>query len=172
MTPIHTILRHKSCSIMSFGAISTIDIPSTSQNDADSNCDNSKFREVVFNFIERIEKELSFYEDYEPKFSANDFKRIELQIQAQRIEKVLELCITKVQLAFHFSHLMQHQRDHFKLLFPRHNALALEQFSEKWFNSVLDLSSQEFTADLFKCLSIIESKETAKYTHKVRSKYI
>lgn len=172
MTPVHNIRRHKLCSIMSVSTVSTIGIPSTSQNNANSNCDNNKFREVVFDFIERIGKELPLYEDSEPKFGASEFKQIELQIQAQRIEKVLELCVAKIRLAFHLSHLMQHQSDHLKLLLARDSALAIEQFSEKWLNTVHDFSGQEFTADLYQCLSIIENKETTKDMHKVRSKYI
>ncbi|XP_055311486.1 dynein regulatory complex protein 10-like [Sitodiplosis mosellana] len=137
------------------------DSPSTNLIDNDS--DDSYFCQVVFELIERIGREVAFYEDYESNISAKDFKHIELQIQAQRIEKILDLCIAKIPLVFYISSLIEQPRDHhLKLLFSRRDAQQIEQFTQKWSNLTADASNIDFIADLNVCLDIVENNDAAK----------
>lgn len=136
-------------------------------DDDDTDCDDHNFKEVVFEFIERIGKEVFFYENYEPNIAANDFKHIELQIQAKRVAKVLELCVRKIGLVFILSPLIEHQNDHLILYFSNDNANVIKLFSEKWHHGTTDnVTNHEFDVDLNRCLDIIDGSQikTEKFT--------
>lgn len=145
---------------MAFCPILAIDSASTSV--IDTNAVDNTFRLVVFEFIEQIDREVAFYEDYEPKISANDFRRIELQIQAQRVEKILKLCIAKIHRIFHLSNLIEQHCDHLKLIFTQHEAQQIEKFAQKWSNQTTDASNSEFIFDLNECLDIVAKQDAAK----------
>lgn len=119
-----------------------------------SNCNENKFRNIVYEFIERIAKEVSFYDnDSELNISASVFRHIESQIQAQRIKKVLQLCISKIRLVFFVSQLIEYQRDHLKLLFQPPDVECIENFAQKWIEMDFDHDSNgDFNADLNHCL--------------------
>lgn len=146
----------------------TVTIDNTSTNPINNDSyNNDNFCSVVFEFIERIGREVAFYEDYESNISAKDFKHIELKIQAERIEKILELCISKIQLIFYLSNLIEEQRDHLKLLFSQHDAQRIEQFIQKWSNLMADTSNYDFISNLNTCLDIVEKSDAAKYWQEV-----
>lgn len=137
-------------------------------DDDHTDCEDEKFREVVFEFIERIGKETSTYECYEPNINANDFKHIELQIQAKRVEKVLELCINQIKLVFILSFLIEHQNDYLILYMSSDNARLIEIFSKRWFNGTTDeVHGNEFETDLNRCLDIVNECQINKQHFKV-----
>lgn len=147
-----------------------LEITPNSWNDDDDHTDfeDEKFREVVFEFIERIGKETSTYECYEPNINANDFKHIELQIQAKRVEKVLELCIDQIKLVFVLSFLIQHQSDYLILYMSSDNARLIEIFSNRWFNgTTVKVNNNEFETDLNRCLDIVKGCQMNKQKFKV-----
>lgn len=152
---------------MSSGSSFTIEIPSMSNIDANAHADDKKFREIVFDFIERIAREVSMYEDGESTISANDFKHIELQIQAQRVENVLKLCISKIQCIFLLSYLIEHQYDHLTLLFPRQDAQRIKTFAQKWLHSIPDSSDRRFNAELNDCLNAVDKADIQWKSQKV-----
>lgn len=122
-----------------------------------SNCDETKFRNIVYDFIERIANEVTLYDDNsEFNLSASAFRHIELQIQARRIEKALQLCITKIRLVFFVSQLIEYQRDHLKLFFQPLDAERIEKFAQKWFKPKLDHLNSDFNADLNHCLDVAD----------------
>lgn len=145
--------------MMSLCSAASIEIKSicfdNNDDDSDAECDDLKFREVVFEFIERIG---TFDENYEPNISANDFRHIELQIQAKRVGKVLELCISKIRLVFYLSHLIEHQRDHLILYFSTDEARRIEVFSENWSHGAGSVTS----SDLNRCLDIVDRVQANK----------
>lgn len=141
----------------------------SSNGRVDCNSDDTYFHQVVFEFIQRIGREVTFYEDYESNISANDFKRIELQIQAQRVEKILNLCIAKIPLIFSLFSLIE-QSDHLRLLFSRQDAQKIEQLTQKWSHSMPDTSNGEFIADLNLCLDIVGKHDSVKEWQKVNWK--
>lgn len=114
---------------------------------------DKKFREIVYDFIERIAREVSMYEDGESTINSDDFKHIELQIQARRVEKVLKLCISKVELIFLLSYLIEHQCDHLALLFERQDAQRIEAFAQKSLHSLPDPS------ELNDCLNAVDKAD-------------
>lgn len=155
------------CSPVSIESTSNSLIDHHHDDDDDTDCDDQNFKEVVFEFIERIGKEVSFYENYEPNIAANDFKHIELQIQAKRVAKVLELCVRKIGLVFILSHFIKHQNDHLILYFSNDNANLIKLFSEKWHHGTTDNAMiYEFDMDLNRCLDIIDGSQikTEKFT--------
>lgn len=121
-----------------------------------SNCDENKFRNIVYNFIERIANEVSLYDDDDDNndfnLSASAFRHIELQLQARRIEKALQLCITKIRLVFFVSQLIEHHSDHLKLYFQPLDVERLEKFAQRWFKSDVDSLNSDFNVDLNDCL--------------------
>lgn len=125
----------------------------------------------MYDFIERIGREISMYDDGESSISASDFKHIELQIQAKRVEKVLQLCINQIRLIFVLSHLIEHQRDHFKLLFAREDAKLMEEFAQKWLQFMPDPSNPEFNAELNQCLIIMDGTDMKWKIQKVNFLY-
>lgn len=133
--------------------------PIASQS-SDEEFDDRHFRQIVFDFIDRIGKEIVLYNDYESNLSANDFKHIELQVHAQRVQKVLKLCIEKIRLIFYVSHLIQHQSDHLMLLFSLDDAQFIENFGQKWFHSVIDSSDNKFISELSRCFDILKTYDT------------
>lgn len=145
----------------------SIETTSNSKLDDDTIDDDQQFREIVFEFIERIGKEVCFYENYDPSTSASDFKHIELQIQAQRVGKVLELCISKIKLVFDLSYLFEHQHSHLILYFHQNDAKAIELFFEKWVYGMADATSNEFKSDLNRCLDIIDRTRISKNNYPV-----
>lgn len=133
-----------------------IEISSQSVSESsDFDNDDEKFCEVVFEFIERIGKEVTLYENYGPKISENDFRHIEMQIQAERVEMILKLCIKKINLIIFLSTLIEHKRDYLKLLFMREHGQKIEQFAQKWFDQTVHGSKVEFNSDLNECLDIL-----------------
>lgn len=124
--------------------------------DTSLDCDQKMFCDIVFDFIERIVREASVYEDNSCSFDANDFRHIEYQIQAKRIEKVLQLCISKIHQVFILSHLIVNQRDHLKLLFDRKDAQQIEKFAENCFDAAPDPTNHEFETQLNRCLDATE----------------
>lgn len=129
--------------------------------------ETNSFHLVVFEFIERIGRDVSVYEDYESKFSAKDFQHIELQIQAQRIEKILNLCIEKIPLAFHLFYLIEQQRDHLNLLFAKQDAQKIQKFIQKWSQSKDAISNSQLLSDLNVCLDIVKKRDAIKNWEKV-----
>lgn len=123
-----------------------------------SNCDENKFRNIVYDFIERIANEISLFADDSNEFdlSASAFHHIELQIQAGRIEKALQLCIAKIRLVSIISQLIEYQCDHLKLLFQPHDVECIENFAEKWFESDLEPMNSDFIIDLNQCLDVAD----------------
>lgn len=119
-----------------------------------SNCDENKFRNIVYEFIERIANEVSLFDDDNNEFnlSATAFRHIELQIQARRIEKILQLCITQIRLVFFISQLIKYQRDNLKLFFQSQDIDRIEKFAKKCFDSELDPLNMNFNVDLNECL--------------------
>lgn len=112
-----------------------------------------KFRNILYDFIERIANEVSLYDDNsEFNLSASAFSHIELQIQARRIEKALQLCITKIRLVFFVFQLIEYQRDHLKLFFQPPDAERIVKFAQKWFGPDSDRVNGDFNADLNQCL--------------------
>lgn len=141
----------------------------SSNGRVECNLDDTYFQQVVFEFIQRIGREVALYEDYEPNISANDFKRIELQIQAQRVEKILDLCIAEIPLVFSLSSLIE-QPDHLKLLLSQRDAQKIEQLTQKWLYSIPDTSNSELNADLNLCLNIVGKNDAVKEWLKVNWK--
>lgn len=119
-----------------------------------SNCDENKFRTIVYDFIERIAAEISLFDDDKDAFnlSASSFRHIELRIQARRIEKILQLCIAQIHLIFFVSQLIEHQCDHLTLFFQPLDAERIKKFAKKWFHSDLDPLNSAFNVDLSECL--------------------
>lgn len=119
-----------------------------------SNCDENKFRTIVYDFIERIAAEISLFDDDTDAFnlSASAFRHIELRIQARRIEKTLQLCIAQIRLIFFVSQLIEHQCDHLTLLFQPLDAECIKKFAKKWSQSNLDPLNRDFNIDLNECL--------------------
>ena len=118
------------------------------------NRDGNQFQNIVYDFIERITNELLLYDDNsEFDLSASAFRQIELQIQAQRIEKVLELCISKIRLVFFVSQLNENQRDHLTLFFQPLEVECITNFNRKWFGSDINPLNSDFNVDLNKCLN-------------------
>lgn len=130
--------------------------------DDDFDNDDEQFRGVVFEFIERIGREVSLYDDYEPNINAINFKHIEMQIQAQRIQKVLDLCIDKIKRVFYLFDLIEHYNDEVKLLFSKEDAEKIEYFSRKWFEGTIDSSNTGFNSDLYQCIEILEKVDIDK----------
>lgn len=124
--------------------------------------DDEKFGEIVFEFIERIGKEAIFYDNYEPNINANDFKHIEMQIQAQRIEKVLNLCIYKIERIFNLSELIEYYIDHLKLFFSREDAEKIEKFAGKWSDVTVDPTNSAFNSDMNECIQMLENMDINK----------
>lgn len=122
-----------------------------------STCDEKKFRKIVYEFIERIAHEVSMYnDDFEFNLSASAFRHIELRIQAERIEKVLQLCISKIHSVFFVSQLIEYQRDHLKLFFTAPDAEYIGKFAKKWLRSESDPSITDFNAELNQCLDAVD----------------
>lgn len=150
--------------LMALCPIATYD--SSSNGRVECNSNDAHFHQVVFEFIQRIGRNVTFYEDYESNISANDFKRIELEIQAQRVEKILDLCIAKIPLIFSLSNLIE-QSDCLKLLFAQQDAQKMEQLTLKWSHSMPDTSNCEFIGDLNSCLDIVGKNDAVKEWQKV-----
>lgn len=147
------------------------EIPSMSKFDANINDDNNeKFREIVYDFIERIAREVSVYEDSDFILSANNFRHIELQIQAKRVENILKLCISKIQQVFYLSYLIEHQCDHLTLFLARNDADHVARFAQKWLNSVSNPKSYEFNEELKNCLNIVNEAHSKWKSPKVINK--
>lgn len=127
-----------------------------------ANCDDSKFRNIVYDFIERIANEISLFavDSNEFDLSASAFRHIELQIQARRIEKALQICIAKIRLVFIVSQLIEYQCDHLKLFFQPPDVECIENFAKKWFESDLDPRNSDFIVDLNECLEAADRTET------------
>lgn len=64
---------------------------------------NSIQREIIFNFIDQIHKEVSCYSISAINEQINE---IESQLQAQRMEKILTSCIQHIELTFHLPNLL------------------------------------------------------------------
>lgn len=116
-------------------------------------CDDNKFRNIVYEFVERVAKEVSFYDDdSDLETSASAFRHIELQIQAQRIEKLMKDSISKIRLVFFVSQCIENQRDHLKLFFQPLDIERIENFVRKWIEPEQDPLNAEFNVDLNHCL--------------------
>lgn len=127
------------------------------------NCDTNNFQNIVFDFIERIAKEVAVFDcGNEFNLSESAFRHIELQIQAQRIEKVLQLCISKIRSVFVISQLVEDQRDHLKLFLEPSDVKRIENFAKKWFRELSESNQWtgvEFNIDLNQCLSTAEQTD-------------
>lgn len=146
---------------MEFWQDKSLDSPATSVIDK-NDCDDRHFRQVVFDIIERIGKEI-VYKDYESNISANDYKHIELKLHAQRVENVLEWCIEQIKLIFYLSHFIGYQSGHLMLFFANNDAKQIEKFAEKWANSTIDTSNDnEFISDLNRCLKMMKEYDATK----------
>lgn len=127
-------------------AMSLIEIPTGDENN---------FQHIVFDFIERIAKEVSLFDqDSELNLSESAFRHIELQIQAQRIEKVLRLCISAIRSVFVVSQLIECQRDRLKLFFEPQDVECIGNLAQKWFGFEPNPLTTEFMAALNQCLDI------------------
>lgn len=164
---ILTIDKFSGFALNIFSTMASILNELTSSN---STCDEKKFHEIVFNFIERIEREITLYDDDgDSNISENDFRHIELQVQAKRVEYVLKQCIEKVRLVFILSHVIEHQIDQFELILTRDDTEHMENFVHKWFKSVLNSANPEFHAELKQCLTIADRIDLKRNIEKVSS---
>lgn len=130
--------------------------------------ENGKFRDFVFEFIQRLEAESSVYEDYECTVTSADFTRIELQLQTERIERILDLCIQRIQLVFHLSYLIDCRPDDLAILFAPTDSKQIERMSTEWEQfSPTNTMNSVFQSSLNNCLDIVEHNSIKWKKHKV-----
>lgn len=123
---------------------------------------SSNFNETVRELIERIELESLIYQDPTQNINSDSLKHIDLELQAQRIQKVLEMCINEISMVFLLSYFVSNNVDTTFLPCKMENQI---KFTQKWFHTSNSHLSNDFNKELNKCLDNANEKEIVERVH-------